>query len=109
MSLRGTPINNDSFVSPSDLGGLAMDNDSLLCLTNATDCCGGDNRTGDWFFPNGTLVGSFTDNGGDISKDFFARNRDQSVVRLYRRNGPSERGRFRCELLNNTIYVNICE
>ena len=108
MSLRGTPINNDGFVDANDTGS---DNDvnALLCLTNATDCCGGDNRTGDWFFSNGSIVGSFTDNGRNVSNDFFSRNRGQSVVRLNRYNNPSERGRFRCELLGDTIYVNICE
>ena len=106
MSLRGTPIDNDGFVNAGDI---SLYNDSLLCLTNATDCCGGDNRTGDWFFPNGTIVDSFSDNGGSPNNDFFSRNRGQSVVRLNRYNNPSERGRFHCELLGSTIYVNICE
>ena len=108
LSLRGTPIDGDSFVNVSDIGN-NNDIDALLCLTNATDCCGGTNRMGDWFLPNGTVVGSFTDNGGNLNNDFFSRNRDQSVVRLSRFNSPSERGRFHCELRGNTIYVNICE
>ena len=108
MSLRGTPINNDGFVDANDIG---RDNDvnTLLCLTNATNCCGGSNRMGEWFFPNENAVASFTDNGGSIHNDFFSRNRGQSVVRLNRYNSPSERGLFRCELLGDTIYVNICE
>ena len=84
---------------------------ALLCLTNDTNCCGGDNKMGDWIFPDGTYVGSHTSNlvDGLLRGSFFLRNRDQSVVRLYGHNNPSERGRFRCELLNSTIYVNICE
>ena len=106
MSLRGTPIDNDCFVNAGDIG---IDMYALLCLTNATDCCAGSNRMGDWYFPDGTIVGTFYDNGYNVNNDFFSRNRGQSVVRLNRYNSPSERGRFRCELLNDTIYVNICE
>ena len=106
MSLRGTLIDNDGFVNASDIG---VGYDALLCLTNVTNCCSGSNRMGEWHFPNGTVVGSFSDNGGSPNNDFFSRNRDQSVVRLNRYSNPSERGRFRCELLGDTIYVNICE
>ena len=110
LSLRGTPIDNDGFV---DVGEIKRNNDvdALLCLTNATDCCRhqGARGTANWIFPNGTIVDSFSDNGGSIHNDFFSRNRDQSVVRLNRYNNPSERGRFCCELLGSTIYVNICE
>ena len=113
MSLRGIPIDDDGFVNASDIGIYSADtiNVALLCLTNETNCCGNLEPgpvTGDWRFPNGTRVGGF-DNGTEIANDFFYRNRGQSVVRLNRYNNPSERGRFRCELLGDTIYVNICE
>ena len=108
MSLRGTPIDDDGFVNVSDIGN-NNDVDALLCLTNATNCCAGSNRMGEWHLPNGTVVGSFGDNGGNINNDFFSKNRGQSVVRLNRYNNPSERGRFSCELLGDTIYFNICE
>ena len=72
MSLRGTPIVDDGFVSIGDIGS-ANDVDDLLCLTNATDCCanaqGG--AMGDWIFPSGMTVGSFGDNGGSIANDLF--------------------------------------
>ena len=106
MSLRGTPINNDSFVSAGDIGA---GNDALLCLTNNTNCCVQPMEFGNWIFPNETLVDSFTDNGGSVDNDFFSRSRGESVVRLNRYNNPSERGLFRCVLLGDTIYVNICE
>ena len=106
LSLKGTPIDDGGFVNAGDVG---LNYDALLCLTNATNCCGGSNRMGEWHFPNGTVVGSFSDNGGSIHNDFFSKNRGQSVVRLNRYNSPSERGRFSCELLGDTIYVNICE
>ena len=103
MSLKETPIDNDSFVDVDDIG---EGDTALLCHTNDTDCCtnaqtGTDVALGKWFFPGGTNVPSSGSN--------FFRNRGQSVVRLNRRNNPSERGRFICELLGDTIYVNICE
>ena len=102
------PIDNDGFVNAKDIGV-----DPLLCLTNATECCGNaqGGTKGDWFFPNGTTVASFSENyyGANYDNGFFSRNRGQSVVRLNQRHNASERGRFSCELLNSTIYVNICE
>ena len=69
MSLRGIPVDNDGFVNAGDIG---VGEDALLCLTNATNCCAGSNRMGDWYFPNGTVVASFGDNGGSIHNNFFS-------------------------------------
>ena len=102
MSLRETPVDYDGFVDVDDIG---IDGTALLCLTNATNCCGstqtGGAALGNWFFPNGLGVPS--------SGTGFYRNRGQSIVRLHRQISSQERGRFRCELLMDTIYVNICE
>ena len=112
LSLKGTPINDDGFVNAGDIDA---NDDGLLCLTNTTNCCNaalspGD-AEGDWNFPSGTPVDSYTINNNAGGTDFFYRSRGQSVVRLNRRRStsPSERGRFSCELLGDTIYVNICE
>ena len=107
MSLRGTPIDDDGFVAVDDIGNSDSPDDRLLCLTNDTNCCGNDQPggvQGRWVFPDGTSVAS---NAG--STDVFSRDRGLSVVRLLRYNNPAERGRFRCELLGDTIHVNICE
>ena len=83
---------------------------ALLCLTNATDCCTdaltgpGIGGVGNWFFPDETTAVPIQSN----SMGFY-RDREQSVVRLNHQNNPSERGRFRCDLLGDTIYSNICE
>ena len=109
MSLRGTPIDNDGFVH---VGDIETDGNGLLCLTNNTNCCGPDDpgpTTGDWYFPSRSVVRSFTFNSNARRTNFYYRNRALSAVRLNRFNDPSERGRFRCELLNSTIYANICE
>ena len=109
MSLRGAPVDNDGFVDYDDIGS---DNDALFCLTNNTNCCGpgdpGQMITGEWYFPNGVdTVGSISSQAG--RPHFYFRNRGPSVVRLNRNNDPTERGRFRCELLGSNIYANIRE
>ena len=109
MSLRGTPIDNDGFVNADDIGS---DNNALFCLTNNTNCCGpGDpTTTGEWYFPNGVdTVGNLGSNTQAGRPHFYYRNRGPSVVRLNTNNYPSEKGRFRCELLGSAISANICE
>ena len=111
MSLRGTPIDGDGFVNAGDIG---LNDVGLFCHTNATNCCTGAQSPGgvaegEWKFPNGTLVDSNTINIQAGGINYFFRNRGPSVVRLNRRGSPSERGRFSCELLGDTIYINICE
>ena len=107
MSLKETPIDADGFVDVNDIG---IEDDALLCLTNDTNCCTGDQTggapVGIWRFPNGMGVPTLSSLGRGTG---FGRDRGQSVVRLHRQNNPSERGRFRCELLGDTIYVNVCE
>ena len=112
LSFNEVPIPNDGYVLASDFGSLLG---SLLCNTDRSGCC----RTGaqgNWYLPNGTVVGGYsqliiTNPGGN----FFARNRDDTgIVRLYTVGSPTERGRFRCEIPNasgstETRYVNIGE
>ena len=54
---------------------------ALLCETNLTACCRSPNATGEWFFPNNSMVGTDDDGGG------MYRNRGDSIVRLNRRPG----------------------
>lgn len=116
LSLRGTPIDNDGFVDVDDIG-TNHNHDALLCLTSNTYCCGPSDpgpTVGDWYFPSGARVESVSNNLNSGRTDFYFRNRGQSVVRLNRNNHPSEKGRFRCNLIDIDgdsldIYVNICE
>ena len=114
MSLRSTPIDDDGFVDINDIGtNVDIDgNNALLCLTNNTNCCRRADGTatagiGEWHFP--TERGNVGIQGEPGRTDFYYRSRGRSVVRLNREGNPSERGRFRCELLGSTIHANICE
>ena len=103
-------IPDDGSVLASDIG--EGDLNGLLCHTDRSDCCRRDDGAaqGQWYFPANQPVEV---EGGRMG-DFFYRNRGTKVVRLNRRGNPSERGRFRCEVMNDagvmvTVYVNIGE
>ena len=138
--LLGETLPSDSFVDLEDVlnvGGRPLPSnrepasatDSLQCITDLVDCCGTEPDTpsgimpterGNWYFPDGTTVGS-----GSGSRFLVNRGPNEIIngqqfsgsVRLFRRfSGPPGRGRFRCELPNAadpntdlTIHVNICE
>ena len=114
-------IANDGYVDFDDI----IQNGTVTCHTNKTDCCHSGitergQQLGNWYYPNRTVVESYTVNTGRNISEFFARSRSQSVVRLFTTGtyglrtfrGPLERGRFYCAVpdANNvlqTVYVNI--
>ena len=117
LSLYGVTIPNDGYVLASYIG---FDSSGLYCITDRSDCCRSFDATdgvaqGHWYRPDGTQVGSFTqEKDNDPTSNFFSRNRGAGVVRLNRVGDPPERGRFRCEVsnaagVNVTVYVNIGE
>ena len=114
LSLNGVTIPDDGSVLASDIG--EGDLNSLLCHTDRSGCCrrSDGEAHGEWYFP-GEPGDQVQVEGMQIgASDFFHRNRGTGVVRLNRRGNPSERGRFRCEVMNDagdmvTVYVNIGE
>ena len=91
-----------------DVSDIGEEDDALLCHTNKTDCCNSSMsqiQAGEWYYPNGTLVG--------IMGIEFYRDRHTQVVRLHHHQGRFVLGgRFRCEAPNGTgdmqsIYVYI--
>ena len=117
LSLNGETIPNDGYVVFSDIGA---DASGLICNTDRSGCCRSSDADGlaqgEWYRPDGTQVGSFTqeDAANTGPRNFFSRNRGAGVVRLNSIGTPPERGRFRCEVPNAagvmvTVYVNIGE
>ena len=100
---RGYIYENNSIVTVDEI---AENDGALLCYTNNVECCES-SRQGEWYFPNGTTVGTSGDGSG------FYRNRGPSVVRLNRRNNAMmPTGVFRCEIpdasgTNQSIYIRI--
>ena len=70
---------------------------ALLCITDLQECCGNPwPRHGEWYFPNNERV--LTEGSNNAN---FYRNRDDSVVRLNRRNNATMPVReYCCELPN---------
>ena len=117
MELNGVRLLNNSLVDiddvPDENTALTAGDDALNCVTNLVACCNSAQQNvrahlGDWYYPDGSTVVN------DAVGTSFRRNRGLSVIRLWRRGDPLQRGRFRCELpdnqlVNQTNYVNICE
>ena len=111
-------IPNDGYILASDIG---KDDNGLYCNTDRSDCCrlaDHPNATivqGEWYYPNGSLVQSFTHESAlNPTRNFFYRNRFTQAVCLNRIGDPPQRGRFSCEVPNAdgdnvTMYVNIGE
>ena len=106
------PVPDNGYVLASSIGG-----DGILCNTDKGDCCKSPNGfvQGHWYNTEGKIVGDYNQEYDKHSNgQFFARNREKGIVRLYRIGNPSERGLFHCEIPNasgNTEirYVNIGE
>ena len=105
FQLREVNYGNNSIVNITDIG--SSNNESLLCITDKTDCCENPNRMGEWYFPDMSMVRV---NG---SGDSFFRDRGPSVVRLHRRhNVMMPTGDFYCEVpdangVNQRIYIRV--
>ena len=112
LTLNGEIVPNDGTVLVTAIG---EGSGGLFCNTDRSDCCRattGVAAQGHWYFPDPPggqvlIVGTRTG-------DFFYRDRRDGVVRLNRRNNPTERGRFRCEIPDSAgdlmnLYVNIGE
>ena len=92
-----------------DVDDIGEGNAALLCHTNKTDCCKNSMiRVGEWYYPNGTLVGIRKIMGTE-----FYRDRHTQVVRLNHRQGIFVlRGHFSCEVpdandVNQIVFANI--
>ena len=106
-------IPNDVYVLVTDI---AEGDGGLLCNTDRNDCCRASDGVaqGQWYLPDRSQVGSFTEVDTGHPRNFFYRNRFTGIVRFNRLSDPPERGRFHCEIPNDdgdtvTLYVNIGE
>ena len=110
MSLNGIVISNNSYIGVSNIG---EGDNALLCHTDNHSCCQQRrNRAGEWYFPNGRVVGILGNQ--NYHGDYFYRNRGEGQVRLNRVGNPSESGYFCCRIpdarsVNQTLHVNIGE
>ena len=114
LSLRGVTIYNNSYINIGNIGD--NDDDALQCHTDGPNCCDSEHTKngsvlGEWYYPNGSRVLSLNESYYVSNYGYFVR-RSQSVVRLFAGSGPTESGRYCCEIpdqygLNQTLCVNL--
>ena len=104
LSLNGSVIPSHGYVVISDIS-IGADT-ALLCHTNRPPPNGERTSGGDWFGPDGSVVGE--------SFPGIRRSRDPMVVRLYRATSESPRpeGMYHCEIQDDmdtlqTVYVGL--
>ena len=103
VTLRNTTYRNNSYVMIEEIG---EHDDALLCMTNLTQT-NSSIAFGDWFFPNGTVIPSDSENN---QSDIYG-SRGQMVVRMHRRRGGEE-GIYCCMIpdtmnVTQTIYIGV--
>ena len=99
LRLNDGGIPNHDYVVINDIG--STNATALICNTNHRPADGADSG-GDWFGPNGMVVGGTTT---DDNVPGFMSNRDARKVRLLRNTAtdPLLEGIFRCEVLDATL------
>ena len=106
LFLHGVDIANDSYVNVNDIG--VEDPDALLCHTNNRNCCTnmiGQQRAGEWYYPNGTRVGTVGQSIYTGHTSYFFRSRGTQTVLLKRESYPSEIGKFCCKVPNASNLI----
>ena len=117
ISLGGIVLPNNSYITV-DMLGFRLDNNALICHTNNEECChirqtSENYPLGEWRYPNGSIV-HFIDIRLTGEYPTFGRNRNRSIVRLWRVLEPKERGRFCCRIpdanfVNHTFCSHIVD
>ena len=108
LSFNGEPYyNNNGEIIITEIGttkgSVTREGAPLLCYTDNLQCCN-NSELGRWFLPDGSVIGTESEAG-----DFYI-DRDQSVVRLNRRNNAtSPTGTFCCEIPNaKSVNTKVC-
>ena len=110
-------IQNNSYVSVDDIGGLrGATSEGLLCHSDAFIHGSKLNNTA-WYFPNGSKVwhySQFITHYGSVPSTSFEINTGYGLLRLFTRGSPSEVGLFKCTITNannvvERLYVTIGE
>ena len=99
VSFNGVVLANHSYVN------LLLVNDtesgSVQCHTDLSTCCRIEQglHRGDWFFPNGSVLGFSSSRGHDI-----VENRGPQRVDIRRRNNGSASGIYHCSIATNSFH-----
>ena len=93
VSFNGTVLANHSYVNLLLVNN--TESGSVQCHTDLSTCCRGEQgaHRGDWFFPNGSVLGFSSSSDDDI-----VENRGPERVDLRRRNNGSASGIYHCSI-----------
>ena len=99
LMFRGDSLSNNTQLFIGDIGDTSIGS-AILCTTNRNPCCS-NNRLGEWYYPDGSLV--LNNNDGE---DFYrTRSRNQTIY-LNRRNNAQSPGRsFCCEIPDSNDMI----
>ena len=99
LTFMGETLPDHSYVDLSVLGELDSENDHVVCHTDLTSCCGGDDfpNRGFWFFPNGAELPGAAGGTGAANNPIVLM-RGLQFVRLVRGTGSGSvpSGLYRC-------------
>ena len=103
--LNGTSYPSGSTVLRTDIG---VGDAALQCTTDRVGCCTGVGKSGEFYFPDGTMV-LRSDN---ILTRTYYRNRFSGGIRLNRRSNGVITGQFRCAIPNSSgimanLFINV--
>ena len=103
LTFMGEILPDHSYVDLSALGELDNVDDHVVCHTDLTSCCGGDDfpDRGFWFFPNGDVLPGAAGTGAATNPIVLMRG--PQVARLIRGTGPGDApsGLYRCIIETN--------
>ena len=100
LTFMGEILPDHSYVDLSALGELTNVDDHVVCHTDLTSCCGGDDfpDRGFWYSPNGYILPGAREDGTGAATNPIVLMRDIQVARLIRGTGPGDApsGLYRC-------------
>ena len=101
VSFNGTVLANHSYVNLLLVNN--TESGSVQCHSDLGTCCRSEAgiHRGDWFFPNGSVLGFISS-----SDDDFVENRASQRVDLRRRNNGSASGIYHCSIATNIFHNN---
>ena len=106
LTFMGEILPDHSYVDLSALGEFDNEDDHVVCHTDLTTCCGGDDRDdrGYWYFPNGDVLPGAVGSGAATNPIVLMRG--PQIVRLLRGTGPGDvsSGLYHCIIV--TVAVN---
>ena len=103
LTFMGETLPDHSYVDLSALGELANADNHVVCHTDLTSCCGGEDRNdrGYWYFPNGDVLPGAGGTGAATNPIVLMRG--PQIVRLIRGTGSGDvpSGLYHCTIETN--------